>query len=333
MEVSDMSKSIYQLICDNITDDALNEEFYIEGAEDEIAGFRWAPGAMDGVRIYHMSPSGLDADGAREMEDAIKCAAEGDFSEADHKFAKWCKEHRAISNIDRLQNYIMEHARQLDAGNVHRTALSLVMCSENVECVKIGLELLELFGEPNEDVKNVIRSVGLYDEFTIFAVWNMLRWNHGNEDIFRLARKTKSWGRIHAVERLRPETDEIWNWLLTEGTKNTVENAYSSLTCWQKSNAEKLLRGDISDEEYKGISAILEGLLDEGPVPGISEVENSEHILLQFLKQSQKHAQSVDDYHTILAVKSWAEEAKNCSGVLYACDELLSFARSRGLLE
>jgi hypothetical protein len=303
-EEKTMEKSICELICDNITDDTLNPDFRIEDSTEEIGEIHWAPGALDGVTIYHMAPSNLDAEGASEMADAVKCASEGDDQEADNRFAQWCKEHRAVSNIDRLQNYVMEHADQLNAHNIGTTALRLIMCSEHIECVKIGLELLELFGEPVEDIKDVIRTVGLYDEFTIFAVWNMQKWTNGNEEIFHLAKKTNGWGRIHAVERLEPETDEIRKWLLTEGTKNSVQNAYSALTCWKKSNAEKLLQGEISDEEFCGIATIIEGLLDEGPVSGISEVENSQAILRRFLRQAKKHEQAAD---IVRLVKDWLQ--------------------------
>ena len=95
------------------------------------------------------------------------------------------------------------------------------------------------------------------------------------------------WGRIHAVEHLKPDTEEIRHWLLTEGTINSVTNSYSALTCWYKSQAESILFGQPTPEEYKGITILIEGLLNEGPVQGISALKNAEQVLQRFLEPSQ----------------------------------------------
>lgn len=152
----------------------------------------------------------------------------------------------------------------------------------------------------------------------------MQKWDGGNDEIFALAKKVHSWGRIHAVERLEPETDEIRCWLLTEGTINEVVNAYSSLTCWQKSGAEEILAGQPTREEFKAISPLIEGILDEGPVPGISELENAEAVILRFLQLSSEYTLGADEYDVILAIRHWAEdEDVNLPSVYSSCDQIL----------
>ena len=298
-----MEKSIYQQIIDYISDGVLDNSFSLP---DEAAGqsqVRFVPGAFDGICMYHMGHRDLDTDGAKQMAVALKTAANGDFPETDNLFAEWTKEHRAISYIDDIQKYVIDHAKRLDPGNVHHTALSMVLRSNHIECVKIGLELLELFGEPGEDLKEVIRCLGLYDEFTIFSVWNMQKWEAGNQEIFALAQKTHNWGRIHAVERLEPETDEIRHWLLTEGTINGVTNAYSSLLCWEKSGAEAVLFGHPTADEFNGLITLIEGLMDEGPVPGISRLENAENIILRLLELAPEYPLDQEDQDKILAIR------------------------------
>lgn len=130
----------------------------------------------------------------------------------------------------------------------------------------------------------------------------MQKWKNGNEEIFRLAKLTDSWGRIHTVEHLEPETEKIRHWLLTEGTINGVINVYSSLTCWQKSGAAELLFGELTEKECQEIATIIDGLLDEGLVLGISEIKNREQILIRFLEQSQVFAKTADDFNKILSV-------------------------------
>ncbi len=319
-----MEKSIYQQITDHIFDGVLDADFSLPDEKVGWSPLRFAPGAFDGLCIYHMRHGELDADAAKQMAVALKTVAKGDYSGANELFHDWTKEHRTVTYIDDLQKYVLDHAKKLDPENVHRVALSMVLHSGYIECVKVGLALLELFGEPEEKLKEIIRRLGLYDEFTIFSVWNMQKWENGNPEIFSLAQKTRSWGHIHAVERLEPETDEIRHWLLTEGTVNDVVNAYSSLTCWQKSGAEEILFGNPTQEEFKGIVTLVEGLLDEGPVPGISELENAEGILQRFLELAPEYSPGIDEYETILSVREWAEdEDVNLSSVSKACDSIL----------
>ena len=319
-----MGKSIYQMITENISDGVLDSGFSLP---DEVVGrspLRLAPGAFDGMCIYHMGHHELDEDGARQMIAALKAAAKGSFSEADRSFCEWTKEYRAVCYIDDLQKCVIAHEKELDPVNVYHVALSMLIDSDHIECVKIGLELMELFGEPEERVKDIIRALGLYDEFTVFAVWNMMVWKNGNMEIFSLAQKTHSWGRIHAIERLEPETDAIRHWLMTEGTANEVVNAYSALTCWKKSRAESVLFGDPTPDEFDGIITLIEGLLDEGPVPGISALENAENILLRFLEIAPEYDLDVNDYDLILFISEWAEDEEvDLSSVAGAAESIL----------
>ena len=305
-----MKKSVYQTICDNITDGVLDPAFSIPEEDPDPSGLRFAAGALDGICMYHGKQGGLTAKEAKKMARALKCAGAGDYEGTDALFAEWTKDNRAVSIVDELQKYVIDHARVLDSGNVFRTALSLVTRSTHIECVKIGLELLELLQISNKNVKEIIRRTGLCEEFTLFVVWNMMKWENGNEEIFRLAKKVHSWGRIHAVERLQPDTEEIRCWLLMEGTVNGVLNSYSSLACWQKSRAEAVLFGHPTVEEYKAIGMMIEGLLDEGPAPGISQLGNAEEILQRFLDISANYDRTVQNDELILSIRQWMEENK-----------------------
>jgi len=73
------------------------------------------------------------------------------------------------------------------------------------------------------------------------------------------------------VERLEPTSDEIREWILRKGCANEIMDAYLGLECGNKGNLIGALRhGSIDDELFEGISVIIDALLDEGPVEGIS---------------------------------------------------------------
>ena len=319
-----MEKPLYQLICENIRGGVLPDDFSLPDENESGNGIRWAPGAMDGVSLYHAYPGAPDDAGMELMARALKAAASGAYTEAERLFAEFSRDQRAVGAADSLQKYILDHENELDAGHIYRTGFYLACLSPHAECVKIGLELLELFSITEETDRNIIRRLALCDEFSLYAVWNMRHWDDGNRYIFELAKKVHGWGRIHAVEYLEPETEEIRHWLLTEGTVNDIENDYSALTCWQKSGAEQVLAGDPTGEEYKGLSVLIAGLISEGPVSGISGIENAEEILLRFLQITPDHELTGAEYEVILSIREWADDEDHpFPAVSAACGEIL----------
>ena len=304
-------KPIFDIIEENIADGRLPDDFAIR--DDGFEGdqqLRMAPGAMDGICIYHMGPANPDDEGMEMIARAVQAAAAGD----DHAYGLFealGDQYRAIAVIDDVQQYIREHAEELNQGELLRFAVEeLIFRGRTVECVKYGLVITELYGDLGDANKWIFRQLGLYDEFTIFVVFNMSTWENGNEEIFALAKKVDGWGKIHAVVRLEPSTQEIRDWLLYDGMDNDVMNEYLALTCMQKSGAAERLRGRLTKEEFSAVSHILSHLFDEGPVPGISALQNSEETLNHYLSHADHLEPGVKDYEAILAVRDYAAEEK-----------------------
>ena len=174
-EESDMEKPIYELISENIKDGVLAEDFSLP-EEADSAPVKFAPGAFDGISIYHMGLDELDDSGRTELGAVLQSASTGKRDETDALYFEWTKKHRAISMVDEIQDYVRDHQAELKIGYLYQSAKYLILHSQHVECVKIGLELLELFREPAEDIKEAVRTLGLYDEFTMFALWNLRKW-------------------------------------------------------------------------------------------------------------------------------------------------------------
>ncbi len=318
-----MSEAILKTIVGALSGDRLPEDFSLPEEEEEELGLRFAAGAKDGIYFYHMAPEEPEQSALQRLGEAMEAAASGKREEAEALFYALTKEHRAVALVDELHRYMAEHAAALDAQKLWSTAVSFIADSPYAECVKIGLEILELYDIP-DDVKSPIYTLGLCDEFTLFVAWCMQSWQDGNERLFHLAQRVHGWGRIHAVELLKPETAEIRRWLLAEGWDNAVHPAYSALTCWEKSGAEAVLRGQPTEEEYRGLSGMLAGLLDEGPVTGISELEGAEELLLRFLALSRDRRLTAQEKGTIAAMQSWAEgQEEPVLTVSTACRKIL----------
>lgn len=304
------NKSIYEMIVENLKEDkeTLKKEFRLPSEDNK--GISFAEGAMDGISIYHMGMPQIGDEDIAVIGNAITIAGSGDFEKADAAFKDFCNKYRVVCIIDEIQRYIIDHTRELNAGVIFRYAVHLVLESADVESVKAGIVILELF-HLDEDVKKIIRMLALSDEFTLYAVFLMRNWENGQIEVLNAAKKVSGWGRIHAVHFIEPENDEIKSWLLKEGVHNWVVPAYSGLDCFEKADVARLLDNDkLSYEELHSILEIVDAILDEGPVQGISAIENPKAILGKVLR----HAESMlplepKDYEVISKISDWQEKA------------------------
>ena len=292
--------ALFEYIASAAVNGELPEDFSLPGLTDDETELKWADGALDGVTMYHMTIPEITKDDRTLISDAVRAADMRDYDLADSLFKMLGRHLQAIVVIDDLQSYIADNQRRLDAKNLFEYAIHLLFESSDRECMKFGLSLLELFRtDDKNDLKEVIRTIGLSEEFALFAIFVMLKWKDGNSDIWELAKKLHGWGRIHAIERLEPDTEEIRKWILMEGVHNDVMPTYSALTCWNKSGAEEILRNGPSREEFTAIGEILYGLLDEVPVPGISKIPNSDEIITVYLDTAGKMELTPADYEVI----------------------------------
>lgn len=274
----------------------------------------FADGAQDGTAIYHLKLEETD-ENARLLE-AFKLMSNADFPGAEALLESILQNNYAIKLADDIHTVLLENYEVLDAGNIYRFAVNNLLASKNKELVKADMVILELF-PCDEPVRGAVRILGQCEEFTLFAIFVMRKWDNGNEEIFALAKKVRDWGRIHAIEYLEADTEEKKEWLLYEGLRNIFMPEYSALTVFNKAEAAKVFAmEELSYETYHALAMLIEGLLDEGPVPGISQIEDRMLILQQFLDHSAKQELAVADLNVVLLIAHWcddlpAEEAKN----------------------
>ena len=312
--------SLLDYISSAVRNGKLPEGFSLPDEEGDIA---FADGAQDGIAIYHGASEEISDEDYALMEEAIKAASDKEFEKAEGLFRQLGKKVRAVSLIDEMQQYILERKAELNGAGLHEYAIKTAFSTDDKECLKYALIILELFvTDKNESWKKDLRTLALSDEFTGFVVFLMRNWTNGNDEIFELVKKVHGWGRIHALEHLYPDSEEIRNFFLKDAIHNDVLPAYSALTCFEKSEMENVLKGSLTYEEFCGVRDIIEGLLDEGPIEGLSAIENKEEIILNFLEKAQKVLLLERDYEVIEQIDSYFEEEKN-EAVISLCKKLL----------
>lgn len=301
------SESIYENICQARNElDVLPPEYSLpleEATQPDTP--RFVDGALDGIALYHM---GIPNQDTTLLEQAVDTAAT-DLALAHELVNRWVTDGHMISAMDKLLQYVIGRQQQLPPSKIYRLAAECAMKGTHREEVKFGLVLLVLFDtDQNEPLKNALRILALSDEFTLYVLQVAANWTKSSQEILRIAKAVHGWGRIHAVAALQPETREIADWLFTEGWDNTVLPAYSALECCQKGNLRQRLENVLTEKDYTCACELLVALLNEGPVAGISEVDDNAGLLNAFLDCSASKAIFPQRQKALQQVEAYARE-------------------------
>ena len=313
-------KPIFEIIADRLRQTEFKDDDIITLGKDfslpnDEEGLKYIDGAKDGICVYHMGAAEITQKDIEEINTVITLANTGDYDQADIVLEKLCERLRVVNFIDELQDCILARKDEIE-DKFYIYSLHLMTQSANIECVKAGMMIQELFGQSDE-VKGMVRTLGLSDEFTLYSVFIMRNWENGNTEIMNIAKSVNGWGKVHAVHYIEPDTEEIKYWLLTGAVSNDVMPAYSGWDCYKKADVEAILKKDrLTYEELEGVLSIVDAMLDEGPVLGISNIENPKEILLAVLNHSIKHLPlSSENCNVISNISDWQKEniaEENC---------------------
>ena len=279
--------SIYDYIKMNTTDGRLPEGFEIPWLKD-----MWAPGAKDGVALNHMIPieQVQDPELDQKILETLKLMASennGDrLGEIFAVYEEYEKKYSIVRLFNPIVRMIAKHQKEMNLERLLKFGDFLICKGTSLLAVKLGLSVIAGYNAPF--VEEVAMEFGIYDEFTYYAarILSLSCWPNGNEELFSLAKTVKGWGRINAVEWLRPETEEIRDWLLYEGADNTVIPQYSADTCLMKAEAEKRLDGALSAKEFEAIGKLIREALEEGgPCRGIT---NGRQLLPKYIAKAKE---------------------------------------------
>ena len=317
--------SIYELIKSSIqSDGSLPENFSLPQEEtDEIS---WADGAMDGVFLYHTA---RNEDSIEPLKNILFQISEGKFEEAHNNLNN--SDFSIVSVRMPLLDWIIQEKKQINANNLYEFTISQLKTSKNKESIKFSLAVLLLMGV-EKDVKamEIIKTLALSDEFTLFCLDIISRLENSNEEIFEIAKKVKGWGRVHSISYLESTNDEIKDWLLEEGCHNEIDSAYTALTCAKKINLLELLdEENISNKKFNDISYLITALLDEGPASGISSLENKEMLIERYLKKAKYLSSTENDYRAVMMIKEYIKDDEKISNnFIKICNEILNSERT-----
>lgn len=319
--------SIYDYIKASIVEGELPEEFTLCAGEDDESTGGFIDGALDGVDIFVFGCKDVDDEALEDINNALVNVLEGNDDQASQEFDKLFERFSLLDIIEHVQDALASLAASYKLRPVFDYACNLLQASCDKEMVKLGLAILEPFGEQEATPKDVIRTLGACDEFTLYCAKCARRWENGNDELFSLAKAAHGWGRIHCVEMLEPETEEIRQWLLHEGAFNNVMTEYSALTCILKADLANVLESPLTQEEFIAVSSLIEAACDlSSPVELLPFVEGGERILnlyLDYVSTMQIDLGTVYCIYNILLASEDEYRTSNPEGIIARCKQLL----------
>lgn len=306
----DERQPLLDSILENLDDSGSLPENYHLPKKETAEEMRFLDGALDGVQLYHQPARETDL---RPYSEAIYRILSGHPVEAEQRLLKAFQEdgYPGMTNVSgSLQLWMNEHREAMESEEILKFAVTELMSAQNRELVKFCLTLLSFYHvDPNGQIARLIRIFSLSDEFTFYCVTMMKDWPNGNDEVFETAKRTHGWGRIHAVHYLEADTMKIRDWMLTEGWKNRVSNSYNAREiAIRLPLTDVLYRSRLTDEELKGVCGIMDALMDESHVPGISSLREKVLLMNAFLKQTRGRMLTRDGVDAVQKVRRYQEE-------------------------
>lgn len=324
LETKDLS--IYELIKNSIQNNGeLPEDFKLPPKDPN--GVPWADGAMDGVYIYHTVGNEEDIE---PLKNIVFQISEGKFEEAETNLDKL--DFSMVSRTNSLLSWIIQEQKQINLNNLYEFASSRLVTTKNIEVIKFCLSVLTIMNvETDAETIEKVKILALSDEFTLYCLNIFVKLENSNKEIFEIAKKVKGWGRVHSIGYLEVTNDEIKEWILEEGCHNDVLPAYTAYTCAKKINLIEILNEDkISNKKFNDISYLMNALLDEEAITGISNLEDRELLIERYLEKAKTLASTEEDYYAVITLKEYIKNNKEINNELIKiCDEILNSENTR----
>ena len=317
-------------------DGTLPEAFSIRGKSSN--GMNFADGALDGMVRYQWGPSqGQDIGG---LTRALVLASKEEYSKAAEAMAAYFSAGGVmLPMIDDLQQWIYDNPQSLSPEALGAFAQSYIKEGHSIEGIKFALAVLETLDvEPEGEFREIITTLAVSEEFTLFCLFIISSWSDGAQVIFDLAKRLHGWGRIHAVSMLRPQNEEMKDWMLHEGWKNDILPDYVASICIRRGGLLQVLEQDAIDcQEFKNAQSLINAGSTLGDLPSIKKYKQLGALLKAYLDHTARLASEIEDYSCVLQLKAFVEAPEvvfdEKAQIIELCNKLLNSEKCIQLAE
>ena len=274
-------------------------------SEDKL---QFAPGALEGILSHHSSGEG----GATAFPETLKLYMTMSDGEALEDFEReQADEFNTATSGKTVLKYIMDNQQLYPPNRLFALAYFFAANGTRTESVKLGLMLFRLFDLTRfemERIYDLLVYLGYCEDFTGYVLDNTYSWEDDKrqELIFSLAKKLRGWGKINVVELLKSESEEVKRWILCYGCRNNLLYNYLDMKCARKSELyNRLLAGGLDEEEFRGATDIIEGLIENGPEESLADFQEYYGLTIAYFKELEKHPLDIELVDLLYGIRNF----------------------------
>ena len=197
--------------------------------------------------------------------------------------------------------------------NIFNFFKKMLTKSRNIFVIKISIIILNSLNlEYNIELLEIIKILALCSEFTLLGVLfiKTLKNIDINKEIYELAKKVYTWGKMACIFYLEANSNEIKDWILNESTEENILYNFVAITYSDKADIRKRLKKKISfkKNEFSKISFLIYSLLFLDAEKGIMFLDYKEELLINYVERAKSIELSETDYLTIEEISSYMED-------------------------
>lgn len=215
------------------------------------------------------------------------------------------QEEKVISYYHSFLSYFSEQDLAEQKEQIQAEALWLLENAAHREVVKFALIVL---GTTNCDAYvEKLKRIALHGEFTgaaLFVVMNAT--TNPNETIFEVAKQSKGWGKLEALNFLEPTNETIRQWFITDGMMNSIRTSHAPLLCAVKGKLDIVLHEDkISSEVFEGASKLVLAFAQNSDLT--TEYEYAGQVFKRYVMHAKKHCESLEQLEVLVEIMDYLE--------------------------
>ena len=306
--------SIFNFLADNLNEEGKLTEPGFDLPDEKPANeneLRFAPGLLDSMLgAQDSTNSKLEID---ELVQLIKRVSEYGDRRSEAKFYQLVTATDSVIGI--IDDFLDRAAKLSLPINPYLLNFSkdLAFKTDHRNSVKFGVAMIGMCGD--KSLTNQIKIIGLHDEFTLFAIVALSGFSDNLiNDLWALAKKVEGWGKIHAVERLAKMElpNDIKNWLITDGYKNSIMYEYLAYTCALNGELHNIIKKEtISNTIFESSTEIITALINGGPAEDISVYQYAAVLIENYIRHATVQASDVSVFIMLTDIKEFLIELQN----------------------
>ena len=261
----------------------------------------YGAGTLDGIS-RHFGVASAEDDVVTAIVGAVTKLARRATSRSAQRLYDVVTETATLEYVDRVLAFLPSSGT--DPGRIGAIGRWLATEGRDRSAVKFGIALI---GASDTEL---LLTLGAHDEFTLYSAVALGNAGAGERALFDLAKRVHGWGRIECVERLADTTDdEIRQWMLHDGYKNSVMYEYLAHTCARTGGLlDALTAAEPGDDLVDTAGELLPAILTGQPGPPPADYPDLVPVLRRYLELIHQRPGSLQERAVVSSIRRFLDQ-------------------------